>query len=77
MSSKDPISFSASTLTVLKKKSLSLLFSSFVFDEKKDKYNKSNDNDFFLSTVSVEAEKEIGSFDDIILVLVALFYIFG
>ena len=54
---------------------LLLMYLSFFSSNTKEE--NSNDNDFFLSTVSVEAEKEIGSFDDIILVLVALFYIFG
>ena len=37
----------------------------------------STDNDFFLASVTVEAEKEIGSFDDLILMFVTLLYVFG
>jgi hypothetical protein len=35
------------------------------------------DNDYLISSVTVEAEKEITSFDDIILAVIILIYIFG
>jgi hypothetical protein len=47
------------------------------FFSSSSKEEGSADSDFFLSTVSVEAEKEIGSFDDLILIFVTIFYVFG
>ena len=41
------------------------------------KEESSVDTDYFLIATSVEAEKEIGSFDDIILVMIVLLYVFG
>jgi hypothetical protein len=35
------------------------------------------DNDYLISSGTVEAEKEITSFDDIILAVIILIYIFG
>ena len=52
-----------------------LLYLSFFTSSTKEE--NSNDSDFFLTTVSVEAEKEIGSFDDLILMFVTLLYVFG
>ena len=52
-----------------------LLYLSFFTSSTKEENN--NDSDFFLTNVSVEAEKEIGSFDDLILMFVTLLYVFG
>jgi hypothetical protein len=46
-------------------------FSSYANEE------NNTDNDFFLASATVEAEKEIGSFDDLILMFVTLLYVFG
>jgi len=54
---------------------LALLYLSFFTSSAKEESN--GDNDFFLTSVSVEAEKEIGSFDDVILLFVTLLYVFG
>jgi predicted secreted protein len=42
-------------------------------------FNEENflDTDYLSASASVEAEKEISSFDDIILTLIILFYVFG
>lgn len=52
-----------------------ILYLSFFGSNTKEENN--SDNDFFLSNVGVESEKETGSFDDIILTLIFLLYIFG
>jgi len=54
---------------------LVLVYLSFFTSHTKEE--NSGDNDFFLATTTVEAEKEIGSFDDLILVFVTLLYVFG
>jgi len=41
------------------------------------KEEASADTDYLLMSSSIESEKEIGSFDDIILVMVVLLYVFG
>ena len=41
------------------------------------KEEASADTDYLLMSASIESEKEIGSFDDIILVMVVLLYVFG
>jgi hypothetical protein len=54
---------------------LVLLYLSFFTSCTKEE--NSADNDFFLTSASIEAEKEIGSFDDLVFMFVTLLYVFG
>jgi len=58
---------------------LSLLFISFYFNYFISPLKEESliDNDYLISSVTVEAEKEITAFDDIILATIILIYIFG
>jgi hypothetical protein len=55
------------------------LFISFYFSyfSSATKEESTIDTDYLVASASVEAEKEISSFDDMILAFVVLFYIFG
>jgi hypothetical protein len=58
---------------------LSVIFISFYFSYFSTVTNEENtvDADYLVSSVAVEAEKEISSLDDMILGLIVLIYIFG
>jgi len=58
---------------------LMLIFISFYFNYfvSPTKEESLIDNDYLISSVVVEAEKEITAFDDIILAMIILIYIFG
>lgn len=58
---------------------LSVIFISFYFSYYTNATNEENiiDSDYLVSSVAVEAEKEISSLDDMILGLVILIYVFG
>ena len=52
-----------------------LLYFSYFSTNTKEEGN--TDTDFFLITTSTESEKEIGSFDDLILVFIVILYVFA
>jgi hypothetical protein len=58
---------------------LATLFISFYFSYFSSATNEESvvDTDYLAASATVEAEKEISSFDDMILAFVVLFYIFG
>jgi hypothetical protein len=58
---------------------LAVLFMSFYFSYFSSATAEENvvDTDYLAGSATVEAEKEISSFDDMILAFVVLFYIFG
>jgi hypothetical protein len=58
---------------------LSVIFISFYFNYFVSLVNEESqiDNDFLMMSLSVESEKEISSFDDMILASVVLVYVFG
>jgi hypothetical protein len=58
---------------------LAVLFMSFYFSYFSSATSEESvvDTDYLVCSASVEAEKEISSFDDMILAFVVLFYIFG
>jgi hypothetical protein len=58
---------------------LSVIFISFYFSYFSTATNEENtvDADYLVSSVAVEAEKEISSLDDMILGLIVLIYVFG
>ncbi len=59
--------------------SLSIFFIIIYFSYFTNPYKEENfvDTDYLSASASIEAEKEISSLDDIILVLIVLFYVFG
>jgi len=58
---------------------LSVIFISFYFSYFSTATGEENtiDTDYLVSSAAVEAEKEISSFDDMILAFIVLFYVFG
>jgi hypothetical protein len=58
---------------------LSVIFISFYFSYFSTATNEENtvDADYLVSSVAVEAEKEISSLDDMVLGLIVLIYVFG